>query len=540
MGALGATAPAIPDASAAIASGQKTFNDAYAQASGSLAGTAAVAAGIVAQLPKGQITTALNQAVGVVGDAEAGAAIGSVIPGYGTAIGATLGAIVGIVSQITSSTPPSPQGEFRSTPERYCFPALPLVPTVGETPSALAQALLEPVVWPTYRAQAVSWLPVAIDSDLGSPAPTQTPPLTVTFGVGWVSPPSSTATSTQQGYYGACAWMASNGVSRANALKHDDAAGDFASFAAATKNAAITAMGGEDLFNEATDLFRSWYGTGGWHTTPDPTLAGLFWPPDNGAWTTPTKGYPAVQGFQGVWLSVHHVLRAPTGALDFTYYTGNYILQNLGPYTGMQWTIATVDETWFGWQAGIRNNNVGASFNLAPLPDTTAIALFELASLAVTGVIPREGADVAALHFLLGLAWMWRRGYETEKARTLEIRESFGVANGVLLDTHDNFSRCIGLVQAKIRAAKKKAAAAPKPKAPPVPAAVAQKAAASNASLAKGVQVTQANAAIASGIAPLALAAAPVDHTDRDAAIAVAVAAGLAGAILWRRRRPHG
>jgi hypothetical protein len=544
--ARGMGAVAIPDATSAITSGQNTFTQAYSMAGGSLQGTAAVAAGIVANLPHGALTTALNQAMGVAGSAEAGAAIGSVIPGYGTAVGAVVGAIVGIISSITSGPPAAPEGEFRSTGERYCFPALPLTPTVGESASALAQPPLQPVVWPTYRANAVSWLPVTIDENLGNPAPSQSIPIHFTFGVGWVSPPSSTAVSTDQGYYVACAWMATNGVSRAHLLAHDDSAGDAASFGAAAKNQAITALGGTSLFNEATDLFRSWYGAGGWSTTVNGSLTGETWPPKNGDWSKSTKGYPAPQGYSGVWESMHHDLRSPQYAFDFTYYEGNYINQEEFNTWGMQF----VTEDWFNTQAANRNGGEESiiGFNVAPMPDTTAIGLAELACLAVTGVIPKESADVAALHYLLGLAWMWRRGYETEKARNKTYQEYYGIDTGILEPTHDNFSRCIGLVTAKIRAADKKAtttavkATSTNVKAQEAQILASEKAVAAAQAASATRSASLARAATIPRAAPVAApvpAATPATtlQPEEIAMGAVALVAAAAGAVLYKKRK---
>lgn len=542
MGATVSASPTIPDASAAITSGQNTFNQAYSMAQGSLQGTAAVAAGIVAALPKGQLTTALNQAMGVAGSAEAGAAIGSVIPGYGTAIGAVVGAIVGIVSSITSSSPPNPLGEFRTASERYCFPALPLTPTVGESASALAQPVLQPVVWPTYRQNAVSWLPVQVDNNLGNPAPTQTKPITFSFGVGWVSPPSSTAASTQQGYYVACAWMSSNSVSRAHELPTDQGANG-QGFASAVKESAITALGGTAAFNEATDLFRSWYGAGGWGTKVLPELAGNTWPPNNGAWSTPTKGYPAPQGYSGVWKSIHHTLREPAWSFDFTYYEMNYIVQTIGP--NVAWSLDTVGASWMANQTHLRADvGWGAAFNIAPLPDTTAIALAELACLAVTGVIPRESADVAALHFLLGLAWMWRQGYELDKGRGKTIQQLYGIDTGIYLPTHDNFSRCIGIVAAKIRAAKKKAPKAkPKPKPKTQSPAVAHANASANASSYTAVQ-THVAVQQQAAVAAVQKQAAAKSSDAQDLIVAGLVLAGATAAVVSlkkkRRRATYG
>jgi hypothetical protein len=550
LGSMGATVDAM---TSQIQSGQDTFNKAYSAAGGSLQGTAAAGAGIVADLPSGQFKSALDQAMSAIGYAEAGAAIGSIIPGYGTAVGAVIGGLIGIFSTMTSS-PLNTDGEFRSTAEQYIFPALALTPTVGETPSQLAQTVLQPCVFPTYRQHAVSWMPVTVDEDFGAPYLNESKPLNFTFGVGWLSPPGSTTTSTEQGYYLASAWMATDGVSRGLALAHDDSNGDLHAYGATMREQAITALGSEQAYNAAMGLFESWYGSGSpWSTKIDPALAGTIpkvLDPVQGMSTTWNNSGKSL-GYKNRWGSLILSLREPNQQFDWTYYAGNYLLANLDNFAS--WSPVGVSETMFN--AVRADQGPLQVYNVALLPDTTAIGLAELACLAVTGEgtppLTRQGADVAALHFLLGMAWLWRQGYAQDSVRSKNVGEVYGLlGNGGLAPyqpTNPNVSRCIGIVQAKIRKDAKKNAPKPKPKAnaPKPSAAVVQKAATANASLARTVVVTQANAALAAGVAPLALvssAPAPAGPSDEELAIGVALAAAVAGAVLWkkRKRRQHG
>lgn len=552
---MGATlsASTIPDASAAITSGQNTFNAAYSAAGGSLQGTAAAAAGIVASLPKGQIQTALNDAMNAIGYAEAGAAIGSVIPGYGTAIGAVIGAAIGIFSSITSGSQVSTEGEFRSTAEQFCFPALALTPTVGETPSQLAQTVLQPCVFPTYRQNAVSWMPIQVDDNFGAPYVNESKPVNFTFGVGWLPPPSSTAASTSQGYFLACAWMASNGVSRALSLKHDDSQQDLHAFGKAVQEQAITALGSEKAFTDAMNLFRSWYGTGGWSTKIPTELKGMLSGPEDPqrgvskAWTGGTTGHPS---YSQLWKSLIDILRQPAQQFDFTYYPANYALLNDegGTFTGAsaEWDLVGMSEPiWERIQGSNASGKDNTGTNVALMPDTTAIGLAELACLCITGIVPREGADVAALHYLLGMQWLWRQGYQQDALRSKQAQALYGIGF-TYNKTNPNISRCIGLVTAKIRAAKKKAAKAK----PAKPAAHAKQTASSYTAIqttahAAVVQqeATVQRAAIAQAVQAQAAAAAVTATSDSDRNLAIAgviLAAGAAVAVHLRKKRRRG
>ena len=539
----------LPTATNAIASGESTFTQAYAQAGGSLQGTAAVAAGIVAQLPAGKITAALNTVMSAIGDAEAGAAIGSVIPGYGTAIGAAIGAIVGIISEITGSTPANPTGEFRSTAERFVYPSLPLQPTVGESPSALVQVPFQPAVWPTYRQNASAWQPVQTDSNLGDPAPSQSEALQFTFGVGWVSPPSSTPASTSQAYYAACAWMSGNAVARGLVLPKDDANQDFASFRAAANGQALTSLGSQEAMSDALALFTSWYEQP-WSLTIDETLQGTITVPGKSNWSTPQPGgYQAVRGWQGVWESMLYELRLPVNALDWTYYSANYILTgggNLWGVTGMtSWFLDGVNDRLPGVPT------FSDKINIARLPDTLAIALYEYAILSVTGVLPRDGADIGVLHFLLGLQWSWHRGWITDAGR-----KSFATLYGITNDSmsplqplNPNISRCIGIVQAKIRAAKttsaSSASTSSSASSSAASAAAASTLAAANLSLAQA-RLTAARKATPAAPPPALPAARPTAVVASSASspsseelggLIVGLAAIAAGAVRYRKKR---
>jgi hypothetical protein len=558
IGAIDASATlATPSA---IANGTKTFQAAYAAADGSLAGTTAVAAGLIAGLPPGQVTQTLNRVLSAASSVEAGAAIGTTLfPGIGTGVGIAIGAISGIAQLIAGSPPANPQGEFRGHSERYCFPALPLTPTVGESASALAQQLLQPVVWPDYRQRAVGYQLTTTDPVAGDPAPSRTQPLSFSFGVGWVSPPGSTAASTNQAYYLAQAWMGGDTVSTHARTITGDPNGEQASFREACKQQAITALGSEAVYRRAYDLVTSWYlskfslNVGRALLAPsaiDLGAAGLSY-----STADPSRSLAGNMRRAALWWKTNIDAWNENSALDFTYYLGNYYLFESPQGSEQIWQVqsweAVQNTPYWSVQPG------GRHLVYASLPDTFLIALCELACIVATNAmtsstgapvaLSEDEADAAALHFAMLHAWLWKRG------QVLDATHDFG--NGLteaslpgFTSPHPNFSRVIGIVAAKIKKNRKKAAAASaKAKAQSARrAAVAQHAAAAAAQQAQqraAVATTQkAHAAALAQQAAASASLAAAARRRRNLALGLAALAGVGvllvhsskGAPTWR------
>jgi hypothetical protein len=523
IGALAASAT-LPSPQASIASGTALFTKAYTAADGSLAGTAAAGAAIVALLPSGAFKTAVSQAEGLVSGAEAGAAVGSIIPGYGTAIGAVVGAVISAISTIVSSSPPNPEGEFRLKSERYCFPAVPLNASAQELPNVAAQIPLQPVCWPDLRAYAVGLQPVLENADgNGDPAPSQTRPVAVEWGAGWVPPPESTATSAAQAWYLAQAWIGGNGVSGAAVARvqptDPTTASALEDYRVASVQQAITELTSQDVYTSAHKLLSSWYGTefspivdivnmgvnvngASWHDSPENESPEAFatW------WGTKLAGFES------------------TSACDYVYYPGNYQVMEGTSSNSATLVLAPIDYGYQAWPSMVETR-------FTALPDTSILGLAELACLASTGVIPTAAADVVAFHYMMGLAWLWTRGQVEDKIPQV---------------MHPNFARVIAIIAAKIQASK--------PAAPParVTAATAAQASANAAAeAAPGYQSALAEllnppatpsfaSRVTAPAAPAAPAAAVAWYRTPHAEIGEAVvglALGAAGLLLWKRRR---
>lgn len=451
MGDVSASVPSLPGgitAPAAVTNGSALFNKAYQAADGSLAGTAAGGAAIVAALPAGQFRDAVNSAVSILSAATAGAAAGSVIPGYGTAIGAVVGTIIGMVETIASAPVQSPEGEFRTKAEQYVFPALPLTPTVGESPSALAQVPIYPAPWPTIRRDTIAYQPVTDASGALNPAPPDTRAVPFDFGIGWVSPPQSTAASTQQAWYLGNAYMAGDWWGT-NVVLPLDTTGTLASYGQQMENEAITALGSQQQYDLAKSLLTSWY------ETAEPAFNAAPWNgPLTSNWRDGTNvlqfGEPWSQFGPAYWklLQELNTEGGEYGATaDYTYYYGPYILvQDQSSPSGDTWVVLRMDPpippSTQGAGQGVYGELTAESghffldIRMSACPDTTLLGLAEIASLVASGVIPQEGADVVAFHYVLALAWLWRRG---------QVTEGIGTYN------HPNFSRILGILTAKIQ-----------------------------------------------------------------------------------------
>jgi len=154
---VGPLSNSISSASQAVSQGQNIFNAASDAAGGEYSGMAAAAQGLVGDLPPGQITSLLEDVVGVAAGAASGFAMGETIgniiniPPFTQVIGGEAGLIIGTGVAIVEeawplfkqdgynpfkfigsllgmvadifSTPKTPQQDYRYLRDKICFPA---------------------------------------------------------------------------------------------------------------------------------------------------------------------------------------------------------------------------------------------------------------------------------------------------------------------------------------------------------------------------------------------------------------------------------
>lgn len=466
-GALNAAATTDP--AAAISAGSTLFDGAYQKAGGSITGTIAVAASIVGDLPAGQAKDMLNQVMGIAEGAAAGAAMGSIVPGWGTAVGAAVGAIMGMVDSMTSDPTPAPAGDYRSTAEQYVFPAVPATPVDTDPQSLLAATSAQPYCWPDIRIHSAMYQVPIDETDPGS---NQGVPQAATFGTSWVSPPQTTPTSKAAAWYLAQAWLGTDEVTKQTALYTGSApnanqrAGGVDQ---ATLNSAVqanrikagTLLGSDELVTKALSYVSRWYGTSFERIFSFPanktTKASKFKTlvfsvsqcpgvNSNWGWTLTKAASGGVHGgssaaeynaaFKRIaiaWADLAHCLNENC-SLDYAYYWSETLM--IAQNQPSQWGgVVNQVVPVYGQQFLLES---GTFFMAAP--DTTLVGLCELAALIVTGVLPSAGSDHVALHYVMALAWLWRRGQEQDAHDNLP----YGIVN------HRNFSRIIGRLSVMI------------------------------------------------------------------------------------------
>ena len=464
--------------SSAIAAGSSFFDNAYQQAGGSITGTVAVAASIVSDLPAGPAKQLLSQVLGIASGAMAGAAIGSVIPGWGTAVGAAVGAIIGAVSVIVGGGGPQPpEGDLRSNAEQFVFPPDPTAvdgPTDPE--SLLEQQTAQPVSFPQIRQWSAGFqVPIYPNTDPGTGQGT---PAGFTFGTSWVSPPGTTPQTKKAAWYLAQAWIGRDIITNTFALGLKSSAADpslLADGVSAAREQAGTVLGSDVLVGRAMRLLSRWYGT---DFTPRMLIAAVS-PVDfqqqlasgqvakhDGKWFWPVAGFsasfcPGVNPNFGVtfqtasqswqeaartWQRFAQCMNR-RNALDYIYYFSETLAIEQIETNHITGSVIT-GVTQVGTPLSLPSATSGAGVFFAAMPDTTIVGLAELACLVVSGLIPLHGSDEVALHYVLSLAWLWRRGQELDKLAGLP----FAISN------HDNFSRLIGLLAHRVQKTKRAAA----------------------------------------------------------------------------------
>jgi hypothetical protein len=461
------------DAVTAIANGETLVDNAINQAGGKgIASVLAAASGAVQGMGPSQIKTIVSTAAIVAGGAVAGAAIGTaVFPGIGTAAGAVIGGMVSLFESIGSNPPPAVEGEFRSQAEQWCFPAVP----VGQGTGAL------PVSWPNVRIELVAYQ----TTDKTDQATGVNGPLPFSFLAGWVSPlpppngpvAGSTPQSQRQGWAIAQAFLGKTNTTRRFTLSylgtnlHRDTTGALGEIAKNYEIAQGVMPGGPNQLEKALSLVQSWYGA---YST-----FSLGWAPVTGA--TDVNGMyhgrtdVTQQQYCDSFAKNSNKISARC-ALDYMLYVSPWFaIQRITSGESGDMPLAMVTsglaQLWAGGPILPPNPLQNAAF-----PDMTLVGLCELAALVATGMIPEAGADVFALHYLLGLAYLWKVG---QKADALDppgltistpnyssglLGNSFSGWNdapgwnaSTKLQTQllPNIARCIGIVQHKIKLANK-------------------------------------------------------------------------------------
>ena len=424
----------LPAASAGfIDQGEAIFNQAYDKAGGSLAGTASVASSIVNDLPPGSATQALSQALSIGEGAISGAVAGSIFPGIGTAVGAVVGAGLALISQIAAGNPANPQGEFRSTAEQWCFPAMPL--TSGFP-------LANPGTYPDIRINIVEFQAIHPDGTTWPPDPAsgQGSQSTFTFGVGWVSPPQSTPASKAAAWSIANAWFGQNGATKELAMSTGNYAAKKAVIAANIVLAQKNFLGNVEQYNRAMALMNECLGSPpirAFHLQTDSYIDAIGYVNNVGS------GNAAVAEF------VHEITKLNKQiAEDYTYY-----ISKVATWFRMQGENATPPETISITEAGEPQAAVASDLHFNPIrvlacPDTISVGIAEIVYLYVTGALPGvddAGFYVIVFHFVMSQAWLFRWGQKYDN------KESGGNPPFHTIENHPNFSRIIGIVSRKIR-----------------------------------------------------------------------------------------
>ena len=407
-----------------VLQGTSLFNQAYAKAGGAgFGGTVAVAGGMLQGVSTGALATGLQQAAQMAEGAISGAAFGTaVFPGIGTAVGAVLGMVVSVVNDILSGPPPAqPEGEFRSTWEKYCFPARSTTDIQVIGSAGASQTGVLPATWPNIREQLAGYQV----SNAPDPATGTNGPLNFTFTVGWIPAPGSTQQSSSQAFALAQGWIAQNPVTQALATAKG---GTFKGEADSYIQHAISSLLSEDNYNQATELVNRWYGTSFppavFTRTANTMSDGKYWD------TLPTDAASEI-----VWAKTFaqdaDVINQTSGA-DGIYYVSEQFAMSLGQNVASDRDPVAVDQVISviqraaAWQ--VANMSVVGGDSLiqrVAMPDMKLVGLCEIACLVVTGAIPRDAADMAAYHWMLALCWFARRGQEEDVSSNETLNGSY-------------------------------------------------------------------------------------------------------------------
>lgn len=471
--------PSVPDPTTAVQNGQALFDKAYQSASGgfnSPSDMMAAAASIVSGLPAGQFTTAFKEAVGTGENLLAGVTEGAAIGGpYGAAAGAVIAGLSSVISSIESMTSIPVQSDTRSTSEKWCFPAVPTGAWEGQQGTAQFQTPLLPFCQPNTLFQTRGFVGLDSGQDGGDDPDQGTNQIRNTnFGVGWVSPPMTTQTSAGAAYWLAQAWL----YLRRTFVGATDSQKAWGKYV--TDNAE-TAVGTAAFWN-AMHLVDSWWGKSPtfWQRSPPLTAGGGILAPDvnpqepYGYFWTPGK--VSWNDWAGEWTLAIGELNTQC-ALDYSYffsYTevglnepaeggGLTEAESVGVYPVGPDTLRLLEVV------GAGSGYFSGTQVLYPVacPDTSLVGLFEIAYFVVTGAIFESEGDLIALHYMLGLEYLWTRGLAADQTGAVPSNFPGGgetdAAVAALSEAmtppykwttpHPNFARVIGIIQAKIASA---------------------------------------------------------------------------------------
>ena len=374
--------------------GASIANAAEGASQGNYAGMIAAAGGLVNDLPPSTIRTVVSDILVIAEYTAMGAAIGSAMAPYGTAIGAVIGSIIGIFEDIFGN-PPVIQNDFRGTSQQMVFPAASkkgapysFVPgsdnrNPRDQPDSIFYTLDGVAPNPTLGPITN----MAIAEDFG-------------FSVSYVRPPRTNAHSQNMGWLLAQVYTGTDDVSRMNALAPSPPAQrDPGGLAARQKQLAMaqqmleTALGGPAPAKAALLRLQGWYGSiRGWGTALPSVLQ-----------ATQNITFPNNQPGKMKFFRDH--------PLDYLYYP-QYASWNGSVYS--------------------YSDPVNAS-DVYLTVDPLLMALAELAVL--------DASDLIALHYVMGLVWLWNRGLKQDHITNPKIDMS----------PHRNFLRVIGLISERVR-----------------------------------------------------------------------------------------
>ncbi len=223
-----------------IAIGDTITNQAVARGHYKYALTALAGQLVLDDTPAPEGQSAMAALGNVAGAIKTGAEIGSVIPGFGTAVGIVIGALISIGDDIADAIegPPDPsQNEYRYRSDRACFPAAAAGYPYGVIPGFMR--------W-NARGGAGAWF---YQSTQGPYTAASRP---FTFSVTWIGLPGSTDTTKGQAWLLCQIFMASDSVTRGNYQPNTTAWG--------IATAALQAQVGAAKLGRWLALVARWYG----------------------------------------------------------------------------------------------------------------------------------------------------------------------------------------------------------------------------------------------------------------------------------------
>jgi hypothetical protein len=431
---------AVQDPSQAIAQGSSVFSKAWSLGDNGndLIKVCGTAQAICAGLGSGalsELATALGGAVSGAGLATAiGAALGSAIGPEGTAAGAVIGAMVSLFSSIfgggeVQKTYP----DERTQAEQFCFPAF--------DPS---NPYAQPYCWPEVRLKTNGYMTPSDSSPFWSGTPF---PIPASFTVGWHSPSESWSTAGTQ----EAAWIvaqaflsqddvstlyAQGGFSPGNNLTIANEMSQIAEQAREYKS--IPGFENDTQLKDALDRLGSWYGTRFVNGQYPIYSSGQKYNTSTGDVVYPNPSSnnsdDAVAASAKQFAKMAKVVNAANAQDWIYYYSPAWAThQESGTNELCPAILVSADLA------------IGAQVAWLACPDTCLVGLAEIAVAVELRLIEPEDADTYALHYMMGLAWLWRSARKNDALRTIGAE----YYPGEDID-HPNFLRVIGIISRKI------------------------------------------------------------------------------------------